>query len=372
MATAEWLPKHFRELDVLRGVAIVGVVYLHAYFGPPWPEASERGLALMHLAHLFAQAAVPVFLFISAFLQSRDRSDGFGAFQLNKAGRIYLPALFWMLAAFAFRIYEGGGVTRDLVRGLVEFNIAGQFYYIFVLILFYAAGYPLRHWPARRLGWLAAVAFVVNLAAIAWYQSQTIDGEFAVYAFRNPLNWVFFYAFGLYAGARFESLEWTRRVWPWAAAALIVVGAIHMVRGEVFDSYPVSYFGVTQFLFSCLLLVALPGAVLTLFRRRPTALALRPFEWLSPYAFAIYLVHVPFFMEWVNHHTVSESRLADNYFYLMNGLFLMAFFSSLAFVVLVSQALPGAGSKLLGVPAKRQERREASDGTVRSALTSEM
>jgi surface polysaccharide O-acyltransferase-like enzyme len=372
MATAGRLPRHFRELDVLRGVAIVGVVYLHAYFGPPWPEASERGLALMYVAHLFAQAAVPVFLFISAFLQSRDRSDGFGAFQLNKAGRIYLPALFWMLAAFAFRIYEGGGVTRDMVRALLEFNIAGQFYYIFVLIVFYALAYPLRHWPARRLAWLAAAAFVVNLASIAWYQSQTVDGEFAVYAFRNPLNWVFFYAFGLYAGARFESLEWTRRAWPWAAAALIVVGGIHMVRGEAFDSYPVSYFGVTQFLFSSLLLVALPGLVLTLFRSRPTDLVMRPFEWLSPYAFAIYLVHMPFFMEWVNHQTVSESRLSGSYFDLMNGLFLMGFFSSLAFVVLVSWIVPGAGSQLLGVPARRKERREASDGTVLNALTSEV
>lgn len=367
MATAGRPSKHFRELDVLRGLAIIGVVYLHAYFGPPWPEASERGLLAMHLAHLFAQTAVPVFLFISAFLQARDRSDGFGAFQLNKAGRIYLPALLWMLAAFAFRVYEGGGVTRDLVRALVEFNIAGQFYYIFVLILFYALAYPLRRWPSRRLAWLAAAGFAVNLASIAWYQSQSIEGDFAVFAYRNPLNWVSFYTFGLYVGARFDSLEWTRRAWPWAAAGMAVVGAVHMVRGQLFDAYPTSYFGGTQFLFSSLAVVALPGLVLMLFRSRPSALALRPFEWLSPYAYAIYLVHLPFFMEWVNHHTVSESRFADDYFDLMNGLFLMGFFSTLAFVVLVSWVLPGAGSQLLGIPGRRRKERrgtsEESGGT---------
>jgi peptidoglycan/LPS O-acetylase OafA/YrhL len=360
MATAGRLPKHFRELDVLRGIAIIGVVYLHAYFGPPWPEASERGLALMHVAHLFAQTAVPVFLFISAFLQARDRSDGFGAFQLNKAGRIYLPALFWMLAAFAYRAYDGGAVTGDLFRRLAEFNIAGQFYYIFVLILFYGLAYPLRHWPAERLAWLTAVAFVVNLASIAWYQGQSIDGEFAVVAFRNPLNWVFFYAFGLYAGVRFESLAWTRRAWPLAAAGMLVAGAVHMVRGELFDSYPVSYFGVTQFLFSAFALVALPGLVLTLFRARPADLALRPFAWLAPYAYAIYLVHMPFFIEWVNHQTVSESRLADNYFQLMNGLFFVGFLSSLAFVVLFSWLAPTAASQLLGIPPRRGARNGTS------------
>jgi peptidoglycan/LPS O-acetylase OafA/YrhL len=354
MATAAPLPRHFRELDVLRGAAIVGVVYLHAYFGPPWPEASERGLFAMHLAHLFAQTAVPIFLFISAFLQSRDRSDGFGAFQLNKAGRIYLPALFWMLAAFAFRVHEAGGVSRDLVRALLEFNIAGQFYYIFVLVLFYALAYPLRRWPARRLAWLAAIAFVVNLAGIAWYSGHAIQGNLAVYAYRDPLNWVFFYAFGLWAGVRFGSLEWTRRALPWALAGLFAVGAVHMVRGAVFDSYPTSYFGVTQFLFSSLALVALPGLVLALFRSRPTEMATRPLVWLAPYAYAIYLVHVPFFMEWVNHHTVSESRFADNYFQLMNGLFLVGFFSTLAFVVAVSLVLPGAGSQLLGIPPRRR------------------
>ena len=50
-----------------------------------------------------------------------------------------------------------------------------------------------------------------------------------------------------------------------------------------------------------------------------------PFAGLSRYAFAIYLVHMPFFIGWLTTHAVSESALRDDYFKLMSALFVVGF-----------------------------------------------
>jgi surface polysaccharide O-acyltransferase-like enzyme len=65
----------------------------------------------MHVIHLFAHTAVPVFFFISAFLLSRDATPTFGLFVRRKLRRIYVPLGFWAAAAFAYRAWDEGGFS---------------------------------------------------------------------------------------------------------------------------------------------------------------------------------------------------------------------------------------------------------------------
>ena len=66
-------PERIEEFDALRGIAILFVMYLHAYFGP-WSTTPPGELLFLRLTHIVANSAVPVFLFMSGFLGARDRS----------------------------------------------------------------------------------------------------------------------------------------------------------------------------------------------------------------------------------------------------------------------------------------------------------
>ena len=339
------------ELDILRGFAIIFVVYLHAYFSP-WEVTPARDKLAMHAIHLFAHAAVPVFLFISGFLLARERESTFAAFLRKKAVRIGIPLVTWMFIAFVYRAWQEGGVDRGLLKALALFDISGQFYYLFVLPVFYVAFFFVRHWPLRKLAWLALAAFVVNLATIAFYEQSTISGDFATLAYRNPLTWVFSFTFGLYAARRWASLEWTAR-WSWpGATGMGVLFAYYLWQGERGGGYPSSYFGVSVFLFSCLGLVVFPALLVQARSLAASAIFLRPLQELGRYSFAIYLVHMPLSIGWLTTKVVSDSRLRDDYTQLMNGIFVVGFLGALVAVVALDVLVPRSRI-FLGIEPRR-------------------
>ncbi|MEP7216049.1 MAG: acyltransferase [Anaerolineaceae bacterium] len=343
-----------REFDVMRGTAIILVVYLHSYFSA-WDVTPHREVVAMHVIHLFAHTAVPVFFFVSAFLLALDSTPTFRQFASRKLRTILVPLAFWMAASFAYHTWQAGGVTAQLWRSLLLFDISGQFYFLVVLVMFMAGFYFLRRASTATLGWLAIAAFVINLAAIVIYERSTISGDFAVLAYRNPAVWVFFYAFGFYAGRRWRSLDELSALWRPAALALGAIGAGYMVQGEWLGGYPVSYFGLTVFLFSCASLVVYPALVRACLRARFGAMLLRPVSGLSRYAFAIYLVHMPFFVGWLTTELVSDSPMNDDFFKLMNALFVVGFCGSLLFVVTVASLFPRGASVLLAIDSRQQK-----------------
>lgn len=348
---------HIPEFDVMRGAAIVFVVYLHSYFSA-WDVTPHREKLAMHLIHLFGHSAVPVFFFVSAFLLAQDSTPSFREFANRKLRTICVPLGFWMAAAFVYRAWQDGGVTARLWRSLLLFDVSGQFYFLVVLVLFMAGFYFLRGASTLWLGGLAAGAFVVNLGVIVFYEGSTISGDFAVLAYRNPAVWVFFYAAGFYVGRRWRSLDALCNQWRPAAFVMMGAGAAYLLQGEWLGEYPVSYFGASVFVFSAASLVVYPALVRAVLHSRPGAWLLRPVRGLSKYAFAIYLVHMPFFIGWLTTALVSESSLNDDYFKLMNGLFAVGFGGSLVFVMSIERLFPRVAATLLAIDRRRPARGE--------------
>lgn len=351
---ARRLHRYIPEFDVLRGVAIVLVVYLHAWFSP-WDSTPHQEIVWVRVAHLFGQTAVPVFFFVSAYLLAQDRSPGWRDFVRRKLSRIAVPTLVWMVAALGFEVWQQGGLTGHLMKEFAYFNVAGQYYYLAVLIFFMAAFWPLRKLPQRWLGVVAVVAFVANVAMIAWYQGHAVTGDWATLEYRNPLVWVSFYAFGFWAGARWESLAWTRRWRWWAFAAMAALAAVYFVRGEVFGAYPRSYFGVEMFLFSSVVLVGYPAMIdIVMAWGRTGRVVLAPWRALSRFAFGIYLVHIPFFVGYVTTRLVSNNtQVNGDYFQLTNSIFLVGFVTATAFVVAMDRLWPWFANLVLGTNRPR-------------------
>ena len=347
---AATVARRIPEFDVLRGAAIIFVVYLHTYFSP-WDVTPRRELFAMHLIHLIGHTAVPVFFFVSAFLLARDATPTFREFATRKLRKIYVPLLFWMLAALAYGLWRNGGeMTPALWKALILFDISGQHYFLVVLIVFIGGFYFLRDLPVRTLGYVAGGAFAVNLAAVVFYEVADISD---VYAYRNPAVWVFFYAFGFYSGRKRDSVDALGRFLKPGLAAMAVLLAAYLFQGEILDRYPVSYFGTTVFLFSCASLVVYPSLARQAWDTRFGQRMLAPVAGLSRYAFAIYLVHMPFFVGWLTNALVTDSALNDDYFKLMTGLFVVGFSGSLAFVMVVAKVAPRAAAELLAIEPGR-------------------
>lgn len=346
--------RYIPEFDVMRGVAILFVIYMHSWFGP-WQGVPHHELLYIHLIHIFGHSAVPVFFFISAFLLSRDRSTSFVSFFSRKARRIYVPLLFWMLASLAYQVWQQGSLTAQMLKDFALFNISGQFYFVIVLVIFFAAFYFVRGWTTPQLRWLAIAAFIVNLAMVFYYRvdppSSAIGG---VLSYRNPLMWVFSFAFGFYIGRSQGSLEWTRKLfWP-ALAGMALIYASYVIAGEAFDQYPASYFGVSVYLFACLSFIVYPALLMTAMARAPGRVAAEPLRRLSRYSFAIYLVHQPFFLNYFADRVVSDNtHLNYDYFRLINSLFVVGSVGVIVFVVVVARIAPRFAREFMGVEPPR-------------------
>jgi peptidoglycan/LPS O-acetylase OafA/YrhL len=341
------------EFDVMRGTAIVFVVFMHAWFSP-WSATPRHEVLAMHVLHLFGHSAVPVFFFIAAFLQARDDTPGIGEYLSKRVRRVLGPLLFWMLAALAYRAWDGGGLDRAMVKDFLLFNISGQYYYLFVLIVFMVAFFFARGWSSRRLGMLAAAAFVVNLATVAWYEQNPPGGDAGILAYRNPGMWVFAYAAGLWAGRRPGSLDQASRLLAPALAGMGATMAAYLAAGEGLGHYPASYFGVTVFLFSVCALAAYPGLVRLVARSAEGRRLESPLAALSPYAFGIYLVHMPFFVGYVTDRLVSPNpSLAGDWLTLVAALFVCGFATTAAFVIGAAWVAPRFARDLLGVRLER-------------------
>jgi peptidoglycan/LPS O-acetylase OafA/YrhL len=354
------------EFDALRGIAILFVMYLHAYFGP-WAGTPESELLFLRLTHLVANSAVPLFLFMSGFLGARDRSSGFGAFFEARLRRLAVPLAFWMICALAFEAWHAGGLTPDLIRAFALFDIAGQFYYVIVLLVLAAALYPARFVADRHLKWLVLAALIVNVVMIVYYRTHPLDGFWWSIAYRNPLVWVFAFTFGLYVGRVRGDVRFSRPVIVAAGIAMALATLVYLYVGQLGEGYPNSYFGVTVFAFAVGGFIVYPAGIRTLARSEAGRAALAPFRALAPYAFAIYLVHQPYFVGELSDELISDTALANDYLQLVGSLFLVGGAASIAFVVLVNRLFPRFAALMMGVEQPRRPAADSPDVQARRA-----
>lgn len=341
------------EFDALRGIAILFVMYLHAYFGP-WSGTPESELLFLRLTHLVANSAVPLFLFMSGFLSARDRSPSFGALFEARLRRLAVPLAFWMLCALAFKAWHAGGLNGELIRAFALFDIAGQFYYVVVLLVLVAALYPARFVADDRLRWIVLAALVVNVAMIVYYRTHPLDGFWWSIAYRNPLVWVFSFTFGLYVGRTRGDVRFSRPAIVAASVAMVLITAVYLYVGEFGEGYPNSYFGVTVFAFAACGFIVYPAGIRALARSESGRTLLAPFRALAPYAFAIYLVHQPYFVGELSDELISDTPLANDYLQLVGSLFLVGGAASIAFVVLVNRLFPRFAALMMGVEQPRR------------------
>lgn len=209
------------EVDLVKAVAIVTVVWIHAQRSPWDAGVSAFELWLGNLTVF----AVPAFLAASGYLYASLRSPD-AATTRRRVVRILAPYLVASMVAQGLLAMSGslpsaGRLASDLLLG-ASFGI---YYYVPQITLFVLASPFLMAIPRASWPWLVTGALVVQGA----FQTAVFGLLPIFWHIRNPLLWAAYFVVGWWAGAhraQLESFLGARRVRLVAALAATVVALV--------------------------------------------------------------------------------------------------------------------------------------------------
>lgn len=158
------MQKRLQELDLLRAVALLGVLVIHASAWSASVNASPVSGSIQALADL-ARCSIPAFVLASGFaLQvSRRPEVGVGRFLGRRARRTLVPWAIWAAVFLAAGLVNGGhpALDRPHVLGWLASG-AGHLYFLLLVMQLYVLWLVLPR-GRRALIAAAAAAFAVQL-----------------------------------------------------------------------------------------------------------------------------------------------------------------------------------------------------------------
>jgi fucose 4-O-acetylase-like acetyltransferase len=180
--------QRYLELDVMKMVAILGVIGIHSlrdFWVPDFSSVeqfSERALRF----------AVPTFLAVSGFLYYRSTPIDAGTI-VHRLRRILPPYLCVSMVAYLYNLWHTGHSSRgSLLAGLLLGGMFGPYYYVFLLVEFVIATWVLSRLPRIAVGltFLLAVGTMV-LAELYWWPPVGL-----FWTMRSPIAWGVWFLLG--------------------------------------------------------------------------------------------------------------------------------------------------------------------------------
>lgn len=249
-------------LDSLRGVAILLVVLLHAGDALRMAVGPTPGLDQFNL--LLEPFRMPVLMFLSGILLPRSVAKPARAYFTGKVSLVAWPYLLWSLIVLA----ATGGLGTGAV-GQIVYLSPTYLWYLWFILVFYAAAYPLRRVPSSVVAgaWLAA-SFVMP-----------DGGRLETMTFLAA-----FFFFGAWCAQHAPMVERAiGRPWVLAlgAASAITVGVLNLAGRDVLYRGEFAW-GVVGAL----------GVVCWLFPRLGAHRATAALEFVGRYSIVFYVVHL--------------------------------------------------------------------------------
>jgi probable poly-beta-1,6-N-acetyl-D-glucosamine export protein len=331
------------EYDVLRVIAILGVIAIHV--AVPYLARGVVSSTLTAAWHGVTRFAVPSFLFlIGALTWTKQFEPGYAAFQRfmrRRFSKVVVPYLFWtgfyLAAKYLWRgqIPDGRlGIPAEIIRDVVTGAASFQLYFVPAAVLFYLvapfASRVVR--PHPGLATLAALAignWGPSLMRASLGRSGTIQGLLFLFLTMVPY---------VTAGAWFElsrrrGSRSYRIVWP---LSLLVAGLVLVWAPLTYDLSPLlpvlALIGCVGVMF---MLIGLLGAASSLLRLLPPLdEAAKPW---GEAVYGVYLLHPA--VLWLFELVPAAERLmhtfGDGVAFLLQVSFVAAF--SFAAVFLLSR-----------------------------------
>lgn len=191
--------------DVLRGIAIIGVVAIHSNgAGLKFPD-DTLNFNVSVLWRQMMNFAVPLFIVISGFfLAKKDLTtpDKYFSFIKSQTAKVYFPCIFWSMLWFAVMvILWHKPVANELIK-VFTFRSSDPYYFIALIVQFYLLC-PLLKKLANKTG--LAISFLISLCSILaiFYIRYFLDIDLPVLLYAGFFTiWMVFFVYGLYLGSR--------------------------------------------------------------------------------------------------------------------------------------------------------------------------
>lgn len=255
-------------MDLLRGVAILLVIFLHT-MSPLDDDGRTTPEQLLQVNDALAPFRIPTLVFLSGMLLAGSLRKGFARFARGKLEKIGWPYLVWSAVFLAVV-----GSTSPSTLLAVFYDPPTYLWYLFFLLIFYFLAYGLRTYAPQ-----------VPLAVVA--AASAASGVLLPEDGRSQ-RFVFLFAFFLLGDLASTHLDQVRRVvalpgvWL-AGAALSVVGAALSFDGTLVRYQPEHAWVVLGFL----------AVALRWTPRLAEAAWTEPLQFLGRQSLVYYVVHLP-------------------------------------------------------------------------------
>ncbi|NJA05749.1 acyltransferase [Methylococcaceae bacterium WWC4] len=196
----EKTPQRVEYFDVLRGIAIIGVVAIHS---------SGVGLQFKDDVYNFhftviwrnlVNFSVPLFLAISGYFLSKKSVGNINDYVLfikKQVTRVYIPLLFWSFVWLFLAVFvENKPLSNELVK-LVSFQSSAPYYFIALIIQYYLLLPLLKRLNNKTGLFISALASIMMALIIFYLRHYThIKLPLILYA-GNFITWGMFFVLGL-------------------------------------------------------------------------------------------------------------------------------------------------------------------------------
>jgi surface polysaccharide O-acyltransferase-like enzyme len=201
-------------LDALKGIAIAGVIAIHASPASPADDSAWYRYVTSGVARL----AVPLFLLITGYLIGLRRppreklvATGWKFLRLH----LIYSAFYWALEPLAVGAWRELTLKNALMH-FAPFSFPGQFYLFILPQVYFVFGFLVPERLRASTGVLAA-SLALALATVAFLAASIAAGHSAPlpwmlvgHSEATPLVWLFAVAAGIWVGARADNPRFAR------------------------------------------------------------------------------------------------------------------------------------------------------------------
>lgn len=256
------------EIDWLKAIAIVTVVYIHAYIR--WTNSPTQ---IEQIRTVLTAAAVPAFFFASGLLTTLRP-----AALRPRLTRLLIP--YCVASSLALALQWGRDPThmtlQDTMWDLLTGNAVGIYYFVFSLLAITLMTQPLLGAPT----WMRRCALAAALGIGLLEASGIVTWPF-YWSLRSPGRWLGFYLLG----AEIAALKTGGATWLRGAAfpRICFAAAAASACLACFATGPSLQIGLLVYAYCLVVGIALA------FADRPAPV---PVRWLSEASYTIYLYHI--------------------------------------------------------------------------------